>query len=137
MLCRSSSLRKIRGARSPAAAYACTGCGSGLMILPVIGSISRPYRSRIGITIEFPHVGHCPSCPDIDSVASRRDEQYPQLNPKRRPPTRPEVPSKVLCPGRRDGPLIGGGGVGGVRGAFGADARPDAIDPATPAPAPT
>src|SRR5687768_4323208 len=42
IVCRPSLLRKIRGARSPAAAYACTGCGSGLMIFPVIGSISRP-----------------------------------------------------------------------------------------------
>src|SRR5690349_20066557 len=32
IVCRPSLLRKIRGARSPAAAYACTGCGSGLMI---------------------------------------------------------------------------------------------------------
>ncbi len=58
------------------------------MISRVFGSISRPYRSRIGIVIWFPHVGHVPSCPPIDSVASSRLEQYPQLNPYRFPPIR-------------------------------------------------
>src|SRR5437764_4337631 len=58
------------------------------MICRVLGSISRPYRSRIGIVILFPQVGHCPSCPAIPSVASNRDEQYPQLNPYRLPPPR-------------------------------------------------
>ena len=40
--CELSAWRIICGARSPAAAYACTVCGSCLMILPVIGSMSRP-----------------------------------------------------------------------------------------------
>src|SRR5262245_21201826 len=40
--CPPPDVRRILGARSPAAAYACTGCGSCLMICCVTGSISRP-----------------------------------------------------------------------------------------------
>src|SRR3954462_831627 len=40
------------------------------------------------MVIWLPQVGHCPSCAAIDSVASSRDEQYPQLNPYRRPDPR-------------------------------------------------
>src|SRR4051812_38443088 len=52
----------------------------------------------------LPQVGHCPSCAPIASVASRRLEQYPQLNPYRRPPERkPDIcPMPLLgcCCGR-------------------------------------
>src|SRR5687768_3026536 len=51
----------------------------------------------------LPHVGHCPSCAAIDSVASRRDEQYPQLNPYRRPGR--EVLNRPSCSSAEgDGP---------------------------------
>src|ERR671913_564251 len=51
----------------------------------------------------LPHVGHCPSWAAIPSLASRRDEQYPQLNPNRFPPEtgRPNVP--IGGGGGRDG----------------------------------
>src|SRR4051812_25816905 len=51
----------------------------------------------------FPQVGHCPSCAAIASVASSRDEQYPQLNPYRLPPA-------ARNPGIRLIPADGGGG---------------------------
>ncbi len=44
--------------------------------------------------MRLPHVGHCPSWAAIDSVASSRDEQYPQLNPYRRPLER--MPGNML-----------------------------------------
>src|SRR5260221_11544119 len=42
MVCDPSVRRTIFGARSPAAAYAWTGCGSCLMIWRGLGTISRP-----------------------------------------------------------------------------------------------
>src|SRR4051794_517269 len=88
------------------------------MICLVLGSISRPYRSRMGMVIVLPQVGHCPSWAAIDSVASSRLEQYPQLNPYRRPaprrrggappafppPPRPPPPAPPPAPGRPAGP---------------------------------
>src|ERR1051326_1134029 len=73
------------------------------MICPLFGSISRPKRSRIGIVIELPQVGHWPSCAHCASWASRRLEQYGQLNPKRRPtPARPTA----LPPRRKGGATV-------------------------------
>ncbi len=43
-----------------------------------------------------PHVGHVPSVPPCDSVASNRDEQYTQLNPY----LRPEFPTRGTLIGR-------------------------------------
>ena len=57
------------------------------------------------MVIEFPQVGHCPSCAAMASVASRREEQYPQLKPYRFPP--PEGRNPDIAGGR-----IGGGGGG-------------------------
>ena len=68
--------------------------------------------------IWFPHVGHCPSWAAIASVASSRDEQYPQLNPYRFPPDRGMLGRKLEIGG-------GGGGGGGMLG------------PPTPAPTAT
>src|SRR5438477_13115084 len=56
----------------------------------------------------LPQVGHWPSCDDCDSVASSRDEQYPQLKPKRFPPVANRLPAPIIPVPRAGG---GGGGI--------------------------
>jgi hypothetical protein len=43
--------------------------------LPRLGVDQPAVAVEDWIVIVLPHVGHCPSCAAIDSVASRRDEQ--------------------------------------------------------------
>src|SRR5688572_481841 len=74
----------------------------------------------------LPQVGHCPSCAAMPSLASRRDEQYPQLNPKRFPPEM----------GRPNVPMFGGGGREGWYCCWRCVATPPPPPP-PPAPAPT
>ena len=52
------------------------------------------------MVIWLPQVGHCPSCAAMDSVASSRLEQYPQLKPYRLPENRGVTSGRC---GSRDG----------------------------------
>src|SRR5690348_5695237 len=81
------------------------------------------------MVIVFPQVGHCPSWAAIDSVASSRDEQYPQLNPYRFPPD-PAARKPIAEPGTL---------ARGVENAaaFAPPPAPAPSAPAPPAPAPT
>src|SRR5437867_1136677 len=49
------------------------------------------------MVIVLPQVGHWPSCAAIDSLASRRDEQYAQLKPYRLPVREEPVISDPNC----------------------------------------
>src|SRR5437867_911439 len=81
------------------------------------------------MTIAFPQVGHCPSWPDMLSLASRRLEQYPQLKPKRLPPPpRRDCPPSVLVPLRAGARLAPQSSPGA--------AAPAPAPPPPPAPAP-